>query len=211
VAVGREAGGLYILHAAAWNKGHMATYVIRYADGAEARIPVRANQELENWWTPKHGKSYRAALRVSNAECPDVGMLLFGWTNPSPEKAIQNLEFRSENGVGVPVIAAVTLSSGPATLPDAKALAKQKPDAGTAGLAEGGAIEALLAAMHTRRAEAELKRPGRPSPSSAMMRSPCSMRWRSSPPSRRRPSGPSCSSGSPGATKRQAGSGGAAR
>jgi len=162
--VGARAVCLYFLHAAAWNRGHMATYVVHYADGTAAEVPIRANQEIENWWTPKHGKTYRAAFHVSNAECDDVGMLVYAWTNPKPAKVIKALELRSENGAGVPIIAAVTLSAKKVGLTDPKPAAKGQKPRGAEGeylaLLEAGkageAVRRVLASVTGGRAGAEI-------------------------------------------------------
>lgn len=55
VRFGGKARSLYFLHAAAWSSGHMATYMVHYADGALAEIPVRDKEEIMNWWYPTHG------------------------------------------------------------------------------------------------------------------------------------------------------------
>jgi len=164
VPVGGKARCLYFLHAAAWNKGHMATYVVHYADRTTAEIPIRANREVENWWTPKHGKTYRAALHVSNAECGDVGLLLYAWNNPKPGKPIAAVEFRSTVSDGVPIIAAVTASTKKTGLPDVTTMAKwHKPkgiDAEYRALLTAGkhaeAVRRVLAGVRGGRADAEI-------------------------------------------------------
>ena len=118
VEVGARARSIYFLHASAWTRDHMATYVVHYADGTAAEIPVRAEQEIEDWWGPEHGEKYRVAFHMPNLKTDDVGMLMFGWDNPQPQKAIKSVEFRSENGQGIVVLAAVTLSDKPVSLPD---------------------------------------------------------------------------------------------
>jgi hypothetical protein len=117
---GGKARSLYFLHAAAWSGGHMATYVIHYADGSSAEIPIRDKEEVMNWWYPAHGPKYRAALHVSNAQTDDVGLVVFGWENPQPDLVIRSLEFQSQNLDGIVVVAAVTASDQPLALPDPK-------------------------------------------------------------------------------------------
>ena len=120
VRFGGKARSLYFLHAAAWSGGHMATYVVRYADGAAAEIPIRDKHEIMNWWYPTHGANYRAAIHVPNAQTDDVGLVVFGWDNPQPEKAIREIELKSLNADGVVVVAAITASDQPVRLPDPK-------------------------------------------------------------------------------------------
>ena len=115
---GGKARSLYFLHAAAWSGGHMANYVVRYDDGTAAEIPIRDKEEVMNWWYPTHGAKYRAAIHVPNAQTDDVGLVVFGWDNPQPDKAIRSIEFRSLNADGIVVVAAVTASDQPVHLPD---------------------------------------------------------------------------------------------
>jgi len=120
VAVGAKAASIYFLHASAWTGGHMATYTVTYDDNSTVAIPIRAGEEINEWWNPQHGTHCRAALHVGNAECDDVGLLMYGWDNPNPDKVIKSLEFKSENGNGIVMVTAVTLSDKPAVLPDPK-------------------------------------------------------------------------------------------
>ena len=118
--LGGKARSLYFLHAAAWSGGHMATYVVRYADGAAVEIPIRDKEEIMNWWWPTHGAKYRAAIHVPNAQTDDVGLLVFGWDNPHPDKVIRQIELKSLNADGIVVVAAITASDKPVRLPDPK-------------------------------------------------------------------------------------------
>ncbi|MFI5381108.1 MAG: hypothetical protein ACHRHE_17560 [Tepidisphaerales bacterium] len=115
--VGLKARSLYFLHASAWTGGHMATYSVRYDDGTSAEIPIRAKEEVCDWWGPAHGVKYRVAFLVPNAKTDAVGMLVFGWDNPNPDKLIKSIEFKSEMADGIVLVAAVTASDKPANLP----------------------------------------------------------------------------------------------
>ena len=119
-SVGSKARSLYFLHASAWTGGHMATYVVHYEDGTSVPIPIRAKEEICDWWGPAHGVKYRVAFVVPNAKTDAVGMLVFGWDNPNPEKLIKSVEFKSEMGDGIVLVGAVTASDQPAHLPDPK-------------------------------------------------------------------------------------------
>ncbi len=122
IPVGGTAASIYFLHASAWSGGHMATYTVHYQDGTSVAIPIRAGQEINDWWGPKSGDNCRVALHVPNAETDDVGLLVFGWSNPSPAKPIQDIGIHSEELNGIVVLTAVTCSDKPVALPDAKDL-----------------------------------------------------------------------------------------
>jgi len=119
-AAGLKARSLYFLHASAWTGGHMATYIVHYDDGTSAEIPIRAKEEICDWWGPAHGAKYRVAFHVPNAKTDDVGMLVFGWDNPNPDKLIKSIEFKSEMADGIVLVAAATASDKPVSLPDPK-------------------------------------------------------------------------------------------
>jgi len=119
-AVGMKARSLYVLHASAWTGGHMATYIVHYDDGTDAEIPIRAKEEICDWWGPTHGAKYRVAFQVPSAKTDAVGMLVFGWDNPAPDKLIKSIEFKSQMADGIVLVAAVTVSDKPVSLPDPK-------------------------------------------------------------------------------------------
>jgi hypothetical protein len=120
VGGGAKARSIYFLHASAWTGGHMATYVVHYDDGTSAEIPIRAKEEICDWWGPTHGAKYRVAFLQPNLKTDAVGMLVYAWDNPNPDKAIKSIEFRSQMQDGIVLVAAATLSDKSAALPDAK-------------------------------------------------------------------------------------------
>jgi|GEM_PF-1685500 len=117
VPVNHKAASVYFLHASAWTQGLVATYIVHFADGSSLNIPIRAKEEINDWWGPVNGPEYRVALVVPNAVNDDMGMVAFGWNNPYPDKVIQSLEFKSADGEAIPILAAVTLSDKPVQLP----------------------------------------------------------------------------------------------
>ena len=114
---GGKARSLYFLHAAAWSGGHMANYIIHFADGGAEAIPIRDKEETMNWWYPSHGPKYRAAIHVPNAATDNVGLVVFGWDNPHPDKVIESVEFKSLQTDGIVIVAAVTASDRAVRLP----------------------------------------------------------------------------------------------
>ena len=118
--VGAKARSIYFLHASAWTGGHMATYVVQYDDGTSAEIPIRAKDEITDWWGATHGAKYRVAFLMPNLKTDAVGLVVFGWDNPNPDKIVKSIEFKSQNADGIVVVSAVTLSDKPVSLPDPK-------------------------------------------------------------------------------------------
>ncbi len=96
---GGKARSLYFLHAAAWSGGHMATYVVHYADGTTAGDPhPRQGGDHELVGTRRTGRSTARPSTCPTPQTDDVGLVVFGWDNPQPDKAIRAIEFKSENG-----------------------------------------------------------------------------------------------------------------
>ncbi|MGD0093057.1 MAG: hypothetical protein ABSE73_24355 [Planctomycetota bacterium] len=120
VNVGAKARSIYFLHASAWTGGHMATYSVQYDDGTSVEIPIRAKEEICDWWGASHGAKYRVAFLMPNLKTDAVGLLVFGWDNPNPDKTIKSLEFKSQNVDGIVIVSAVTLSDKPVSLPEPK-------------------------------------------------------------------------------------------
>ncbi len=119
-AINAKARSLYFLHASAWTGGHMADYIVRYADGTESIVPIRAKEEICDWWGATHGGKYRVAFLMPNVKTDAVGLVVFGWDNPNPDKVIKSIEFKSKMADGIVLIAGVTLSDKPVSLPDAR-------------------------------------------------------------------------------------------
>ncbi len=120
IAVNATAGSIYFLHASAWSGGRMATYTVVYDDGTSAELPVVAGETITDWWSPVSKANYRVALQVPNAQTDDVGLVVFGWTNPAPAKKIAKLHIATADQDGIVVLAAVTISDAPVSLPAAK-------------------------------------------------------------------------------------------
>jgi hypothetical protein len=106
------------LHTAAWGaqRGEeVAEYVVSYADGTTARVPVRYGFEVRDWWGASEPVVGRLAWQEHNGRA-QVGVYLFAWQNPQPEKVVSSLRFRSLDTATVPVLLAATgVRSGVAT------------------------------------------------------------------------------------------------
>jgi hypothetical protein len=145
VNVDAKARSLYFLHASAWTGGHMADYIVHYADGTNAVIPIRAKEEICDWWGATHGAKYRVAFLIPNAKTDAVGLVVYGWDNPNPDKVIKSIEFASKMVDGIVLVAGVTLSDKPLSLPDAKDIPQPeylKSDLDTLDLSQWFAVSA---------------------------------------------------------------------
>jgi len=95
----------------------VATYTVTFADGTTAEIPVRDGIEIRQWWAGQWwDNSGRASWPIFMGQnfysmkwkkC--IGIWAMQWENPSPDKPIASLTFRSE-GHAAPAIWAVTLA-----------------------------------------------------------------------------------------------------
>ena len=94
-----------------------ATYIIHYADGSKAEIPIIAGKNILDWTSNsdavddiKYDPAKGLLLHAITVPCPkvvrvNVWMLL--WKNPHPEKEIAALEVKGENE-GIPGLIGVT-------------------------------------------------------------------------------------------------------
>jgi len=102
VAVNAKLKRLLFLHSAAWvnekEKRPAGEYVVTYASGRRAVIPIIAGENIGDWW----GAS---AKKQSNCECAwsgmnrhsTVGVYLFEWSNPHPEDPIRDIVLKAKN------------------------------------------------------------------------------------------------------------------
>lgn len=92
-----RARSLHFLHTQAHSVPTHAVigrYTVQYADGTTATIWIRNGHEIGHWWgcTDLAGAVDRATTRVAwrgaNPTWSNVGIHMFGWNNPHPEKPI---------------------------------------------------------------------------------------------------------------------------
>lgn len=118
----RKAKSLYFMHATAAGAAPHAVvgqYDVVYADGSEERIWIRNLHEISHWWgisdTGLDRSSLRVAWRGANPVWSTVGLMMFGWNNPHPEKAVTGIRLAVAAGVkqGGIVLAAISTSDQP--------------------------------------------------------------------------------------------------
>lgn len=111
IEVGRKAPYLYFLHSSAWCTTNYVIYAkisVDYEDKTEAEIPLRCGVEVNDWWECKDGEIGKVAWIGKNDMKEPVGIYLFEWKNPYPDKKIKNIIFESTNTNTVPILIAIT-------------------------------------------------------------------------------------------------------
>jgi hypothetical protein len=114
---------LYFMHALAHSVagGSVAgIYDIHYEDGTTHRLYIREGKEIGLWWGISERAVDRAttrrAWRGPNGEWKNVGLFMFGWNNPHPDKAITAIRVEAtpaaSRGGGI-MLAAISLSDQP--------------------------------------------------------------------------------------------------
>ena len=111
IKVQAKAGTLYFLHTAPYLSGtaEFGCYIIRYADGTTAQIPLIPNWNIADWWNRNPPEAAHTAISAANAKTDKVSFYAFEWHNPVPEKEISTIDFISLNGHPNPILAAITL------------------------------------------------------------------------------------------------------
>ena len=114
-----KADVLGFLHSGAWISANTleATYIIHYADGTKAEIPVIGGRNLLDWTQPPERAdeiAYDPALglllpaaTVASPQFVHVTVWMTLWRNPHPEKQIASLEVKGANA-GIPGLIAVS-------------------------------------------------------------------------------------------------------
>jgi hypothetical protein len=90
-------------------------YVVHYASGQTAEIPILYGKNVRDWWwNPKYPEPSDCvvAWTGSNGAAKEKGMSLrlykMTWMNPRPEDSIESLDFVSSMGGSAPFLLAVT-------------------------------------------------------------------------------------------------------
>lgn len=124
IKVGAAFRKLHILHSTAHGFGmgvekdgtEIGSYVIRYADKTEERVPVIYGEDVRDWWAwPEQAEVTRGKVAWEGSnDAADQNMVkiqLFSkvWTNPHPEKKVDTIDFESENTKCDPFLIALTI------------------------------------------------------------------------------------------------------
>jgi hypothetical protein len=114
-----KADMLAFLHSGGWLEPDIkhSTYIIHYADGSKAEIPVIGGKNILDWTTPadrpddlKYDPALGLLLHAITVPSPQfvhVNVWMTLWKNPHPDKEIVALEIKGENE-GIPGLIAVS-------------------------------------------------------------------------------------------------------
>lgn len=137
IPIGKEAAGLYILHASAWNYGtgdKKGEYILVYEDGTSAKLELFENVNIHNFWG---AADYATSQCVWKGNFPGdghenaIGMIAV--SNPYPEKKIEKLHVASMDGGAKSwlFVLGVTLTDSGPYLPDMGIVDLDNPSTGS--------------------------------------------------------------------------------
>jgi hypothetical protein len=115
IPVDQRAAMLCFLHAVAGSNGvEQARYVITYADGSQAAIPLVAGKNIRHWTDAADVLSEAGQWRAYAADSvggpiyPRQSIWVLEWRSPKPDQTIKSIEFVG-SGNGVPILMGITL------------------------------------------------------------------------------------------------------
>jgi len=122
IAIGGKFDILHILHSTMFGSGfeledgtEIGTYVIRYADKTEERIPIIYGEDVRDWWRssdlaePSRGKLAWAGKNPAAGETDQIRLYASEWNNPYPQKTAAFVDFETKDTVCAPFLVALTL------------------------------------------------------------------------------------------------------
>ena len=92
-------------------------YEVTYADGTNESIGIRKGPDTADWSDPANGENMRIAWRGLSLGNQDIGVSLFAWDNPHPDKPITGITARIAGNPAIVTVLGVTLSQSTAALP----------------------------------------------------------------------------------------------
>ena len=113
ITLDRKAKSIYFLHTMAG--GTLAgNYTLQYEDEETYTSYIIRGREVDGWWFPSEDKAipknYVVAWEGKNAVCNRVGVILYGFNNPNPEKIIKKIILEGAKDGSFWAIFGITLS-----------------------------------------------------------------------------------------------------
>ncbi len=125
IPVGARFERLHVVHAAAWLSRPYGTpvakFVLRYADGTEVEIPVKAVEDVCDWQKYQGGPNCKVAWSGAN-KVTGVSVNQSVFANPHPEKAVETLDVVGALTEAQYVVLGLTLAT------ERKPLGEQSPE-----------------------------------------------------------------------------------
>jgi outer membrane lipoprotein-sorting protein len=119
IPIDRSFDRIHLLHATGWNAPdgtHVASLVLRYADGQHRALPILYGYHVRNWW-PQAGELPfdRTGLtlawqRPHHAESPRR-LFVTTWDNPRPDVPVATIDYVSAVALPAPFLLAITVES----------------------------------------------------------------------------------------------------
>jgi RNA polymerase sigma factor (sigma-70 family) len=122
IAVGARFDRLHVLQSTMFGKGfgvddgaEIGTYVVRYADRTEERIPIIYGEDVRDWWrdsddgVPSRGKVAWAGRNRAAGEESEIRLFSSEWKNPHPDKRVAWIDFETRDTACAPFLVALTL------------------------------------------------------------------------------------------------------
>ena len=150
IPVGAKAGALVFLHGTEYrvnvgnggDSGEVGAYLVHYADGTEARVPLVYGRDFVDWWAypgakgPTHAKvGWRGTNPAAEDFAQGISIRLYttAWVNPHPDKEVATVDVVSKETMCQPFLVALTALppgvSPPALDPDEPADVPDLPPA----------------------------------------------------------------------------------
>ncbi len=118
IMVNAKGAGIYFLQGASWSWGVVGRYRIVYDDGTEEVVPLRDGREIFNWWTPGDSEVARTAWIGANPVKRGIGLSVYAWVNPHPEKGIKKIVAETDGDKSYLHLVAATLTKKGPYLPE---------------------------------------------------------------------------------------------
>ena len=145
--VDKNAASIYFLHIKAGPSAPGFIKVV-YQD-LTTHLEEINDQKIDGWWMPNNKSQFKVAWKGTNYKAPFVGVGIYGWNNPFPDKKIKEIVF--ENGKNKDTkwfVLGVTLSTAKVFFePDARS--KGIPDRWGAAAVMYALAEGLVGATDT--------------------------------------------------------------
>ncbi len=152
VSVNAKFKSLYLLHTAS-AYGTASEIELLYSDGTAETEYIQCGKNIDNWFMPESGEcgigghapkmdkgwpEYQIAWRGSSGKFDNVGVFIWGWNNPHPEKKVSKIVFRAMKNGASYFVSAMTLCESPVLFPQSDL---------SFGIPDGWGASAVVTAM----------------------------------------------------------------